>query len=171
MAAEVKYDLSVINGIIYGGKRMIVPETLQRQVIELGHEGHQGMSKTKSLIQQFCWFPGLDAKVERQVKECLACQATQPNRYHEPIKPSELPQGPWQFVEIDFQGPYPSGEYILVMIDRYSHWPEIAFFKQAPTAKTTVQQMHTRSMHASQIMANRFNQQKSKHSPQNMGLF
>ena len=39
---------------------------------------------------------------------------------------------------MDFQGPYPNGEYIFVVIDRYSHWPEIAFFRQPPTAKTTV---------------------------------
>ena len=143
MTEEVKYDLHVIDGIIYRGKRIVVPETLQRRVIELGHEGHQGVSKTKSFIRQFCWFPGLDAKVERQTKECLACQTTQPSRHHEPIKASELPKGPWQFVEMDFQGPYPNGEYIFVMIDRYSHWPEIAFFRNPPTAKTTINVMQT----------------------------
>ncbi len=141
MTAEVKYDLHVIDGVIYHGKRLIVPESLQRRVIKLGHEGHQGISKTKSFIRQFCWFPGLDAKVERQIKECLTCRATQPCRSHEPIKASELPKGPWQFVEMDFQGPYPNGEYIFVMIDRYSHWPEIAFFRQPPTAKTTINVM------------------------------
>ncbi|CAB3982504.1 Hypothetical predicted protein [Paramuricea clavata] len=93
--AEVKHDLHIIDGVIYRGKRLIVPETLQRRVIALGHEGHQGISKTKSFIRQSCWFPGLDAKVERQIKECLACRATQPSRYHEPIKVSELPKGPW----------------------------------------------------------------------------
>jgi hypothetical protein len=25
------------------------------------------------------------------------------------LKASELPKGPWQFVEMDFQGPYPNG--------------------------------------------------------------
>ena len=94
MAEEVKHDLHIIDGVIYRRKRLIVPETLQRRVIAFGHEGHQGISKTKSFIRQFCWFPGLDAKVERQIKECLACRATQPSRYHEPIKASELPKGP-----------------------------------------------------------------------------
>ncbi len=30
MTAEVKYDLHVIDGVIYRGKRLIVPERLQR---------------------------------------------------------------------------------------------------------------------------------------------
>ena len=141
MAKEIKHDLHVVDGVIYRGKRLIVPESLQQRVIELGHEGHQGIGKTKSFIRQFCWFPGLDTKVERHIKECLACRATQPSRHHEPIKASELPKGPWQFVEMDFQGPYPNGEYIFVMIDRYSHWLEIAFFRQPPMAKTTINVM------------------------------
>ena len=47
MAKEIKHDLHVVDGVIYRGKRIIVPESLQQRVIELGHEGHQGTSKTK----------------------------------------------------------------------------------------------------------------------------
>ena len=52
-----------------------------------------------------------------------------------------LPEGPWQYVEMDFQGPYPNNEYIMVMIDRYSRWPEVSVFKNAPNARTTIKAM------------------------------
>ena len=61
--------------------------------------------------------------------------AVQPATHKEPIKPSDLPNGPWQQVEMDFQGPYPNGEYIFVMIDQYSQWPEIKILKKAPNHK------------------------------------
>ena len=51
---------------------------------------------------------------------CLPCQAVQPAHNNQPIKLSESPTGPWQYVETDFQGPYPNGKYIFIMIDRYS---------------------------------------------------
>ena len=51
MADEIKHDLHVVDGVIYHGKRLIVPESLQQRVIELGHESHQGTSKTKSFIR------------------------------------------------------------------------------------------------------------------------
>ncbi len=38
---------------------------------------------------------------------------------------SDMPQEPWQKVHADFYGPLPSGEYLLVVIDRYSRYPEI----------------------------------------------
>ena len=35
---------------------------------------------------------------------------------------TELPQGPWQSIAIDFMGPLPSGDYVLAVTDD-SNWP------------------------------------------------
>ena len=40
----------------------------------------------------------------------------------EPLKMIELSKGPWQKVNVDFVGPFPSGEYVLVVIDNYSRY-------------------------------------------------
>ena len=42
---------------------------------------------------------------------------------------------------MDFQGPYPNGEYIFVMIDQYSRWPEIKVLRKAPNSKMTAKAM------------------------------
>lgn len=42
---------------------------------------------------------------------------------------------------MDFQGPYPNGEYIFVMMDRYSRWPEIDIFRNAPDSNATIKSM------------------------------
>ena len=36
-----------------------------------------------------------------------------------------MPEAPWHLIHIDFVGPLPSNEYLLVAIDRYSHYPEV----------------------------------------------
>ena len=38
-------DLSVKDGLIMKGKRIVIPETLQQEVLEQLHKGHQGMVK------------------------------------------------------------------------------------------------------------------------------
>ena len=38
---------------------------------------------------------------------------------------SELPNGPWQKLHINFHEPLPSGEYLLVVIDCCSQFPEV----------------------------------------------
>ena len=82
--------------------------------------------------------PGIDEEIERKVKLCRQCQAVQDNSQDQPIKPHELPSGPWQQTEMDFQGPYPTGEYIFVLIDRYTRWPEVKIMQKAPDAKMTI---------------------------------
>ena len=38
---------------------------------------------------------------------------------------SVLPNGPWQELSIDFCGPFKTGEYLLVVMDDYSRYPEV----------------------------------------------
>ena len=42
---------------------------LQKKVVDAAHEGHQGITKTKSFLRSRLWFPGMDAMVERMVRE------------------------------------------------------------------------------------------------------
>ena len=140
-ATEIKNSLSVSDGLVCRGKRVVIPPNLQKLVVQISHDGHQGVSKAKSFLRIFCWFPGIDQLVEKQVKRCLPCQSVRPANHHEPVQPSQLPDGPWQYVEMDFQGPYPNNEYLLVMIDRYSRWPEVSVFKNPPNARTTIKAM------------------------------
>ena len=99
-----------------------IPNTLQKRVVELVHEGHQGMSKTKALIRTKVWFPGIDAAVEDSVKRCIPCQANSTRRETQPLAMSTLPRGPWLELSIDFCGPLPTGEYLLVMSSLASPW-------------------------------------------------
>ena len=40
---------------------------------------------------------------------------------------TELPERPWDTLEADFCGPFPNGEYVLVVTDQYSRYPEAEF--------------------------------------------
>ena len=38
---------------------------------------------------------------------------------------TKMANGPWEIVRLDFFGPLPSREYLLVVIGRYSKFPEV----------------------------------------------
>ena len=109
--------------LFFRGNRIVIPDALQKRVIELAHEGHQGLVKTRSLLRSKVWFPKMDAAVDQVVKKSFPCQIATPNPSQEPLKLTPLPDGPWQQASIDFCEV--AEHYVLVVIDDYSRFPEV----------------------------------------------
>ena len=122
-------------GILLRGTLIVVPASLRDRVVALAHESHQGMSRTKALLRSKVWFPGINAAVESMIKRCVICQAVQdmPTPL-EPLRMSPMPPGPWQHVSMDFCGPLPSGEYLLVLVDEYSRYPIVEIVRSVSAA-------------------------------------
>ncbi|KAE9003692.1 hypothetical protein PR001_g17910 [Phytophthora rubi] len=57
--------------------RLVVPRTLQADLLHLSHEdfqgAHQGITRTFERLRQEYYWPGIYADVERFVKECVDC--------------------------------------------------------------------------------------------------
>lgn len=71
---NVFHELSVTgNGVVMRNNLIVVPDSLIDKVIDVAHEGHQGITKTKALIRTKVWFPKLDDLVERNLKSCYTC--------------------------------------------------------------------------------------------------
>ena len=119
---KILQELSLENNLILRRDRIVIPSLLQERMVKVAHEGHLGMANTKRLLRTKAWFPNMDNLVENEVKHCLPCQATVYQHDREPLVMSELPNGPWEQVKIDFYGPLPTGDYL---IDEYSRWVKV----------------------------------------------
>ena len=113
------------SNLILFGSRIVTPNSLQQRAIDIAHEGHQGVIKTKKLLREKVWFPRIDEKVKKTIEHCIACQANSPFPPPVPLQMTNLPPKPWHTVNVDFCGPFPTGEYLLVVIDAYSRFPEV----------------------------------------------
>ena len=109
--------------LISRGNRLVIPTKLRQQVISLAHEGHQGLIKTKKLLREKVWFPKTDNSTEKAVKECLACQSVGQPSKPAPIQPMPIPQQASDVVYVDFLGPLPKKD-LLVIIDGRTRYPE-----------------------------------------------
>lgn len=89
------------------GTYIVVPLSLQEKAVSLAHEEHQGIVKTKQLIHEKVWFPGIDRLVERRIETCNPCQSVVPTNNREPLEMSELPFKPWDKVGVDFVAHFP----------------------------------------------------------------
>jgi hypothetical protein len=88
------------------------------------------MTKCKQRIRSKLWWPQMDKHIENHIKHCHACQLPSnisprpshlisPHPRPEPMCPTELPGERWPQLAIDVCGPFPTGEYIVVVTDYY----------------------------------------------------
>ena len=123
---RIKDEITVsTSGIVLRDHRIIMPESLRQTCIDIAHEGHLGIVKTKQLIRLKIWFPGIDKLVENTISQCLPCQATQVGNTHEELHMSELPAAPWTQLSADFKEIGQNKGYLLVVIDDYSRFPVV----------------------------------------------
>lgn len=132
-----KSEIHSANGALMRGDRLIIPNSLQHQVLQCAHDGHPGMSLMKRRLRQKVWWPKLDDIVEKYVKSCGSCTLVSAIGPPEPMLRTKMPENPWTDVAIDFLGPLPSGHYLLVLVDYFSRFTEVIIMKQI-TAELTV---------------------------------
>lgn len=134
-------ELTMHQGVLMWGARVIIPSKLRAPILETLHEGHSGMVKMKGLARSFVWWPLIDQDIEHMARHCQGCQETASNPKRAPIHVWEYPSSPWQRLHVDFAGPL-FGKMYLVLVDAYSKWPEIIEMRTT-TAEETVAQIRT----------------------------
>ena len=63
-------ELSVLDGCILWGSRVVVPPQGQQAVLQVLHSSHPGMMRMKSLARMYVWWPGLENDIEETVRLC-----------------------------------------------------------------------------------------------------
>ena len=115
-------ELSVVDGCILWGSRVVIPSVFRRSLLQELHTTHLGMSRMKSLARSYIWWPGLDSQIEELCRACVECVAANRNPPRAPAHPWMIPQRPWKRVHVDHA--YFDGHLLLVAVDAYSKWPE-----------------------------------------------
>lgn len=129
-------ELCRVDDVLLRGDRIVVPEMLQNHVIQIAHEGHPGVRIMKAHLRAHVWWPKMDKQVEKFVKACRGCILTSAPNPPEPMVRKELPTQPWQQIAIDFLGPLPDGETLLVIVDYYSRYLEVVEMSSITTEST-----------------------------------
>jgi hypothetical protein len=72
-------DISLINGILYKGQRIIIPQSMQKEVKKRLHQAHQGIEKTKLQARETVYWMNINKDIEDMVKTCDTCHTTKGN--------------------------------------------------------------------------------------------
>lgn len=81
--------------------RVVVPRSLRQQVLELLHEGHWGLVRTKQLARRHCYWEGMSEDIKNLVRGCEPCQTNQAAPKKD-LVPWPGAKSPWQRIHIDY---------------------------------------------------------------------
>lgn len=115
--------LTVHDGLLIKGDRLVIPATMRIDVLTRLHEGHQGVVKCRQRARQSVWWPGLSQQINELVLNCRTCCQVREN-HTEPLMPSQYPGRPWQKLGADLF--MLRGKTYLLVVDYASRFVEIA---------------------------------------------
>ena len=112
-------ELSVVNGCIVWGPRVVIPEKLRGEILNILHVGHLGVEKIKRVTRHYVWWPNIDKDIKHFSARCEGC--LQARSAPQIVELHNWPQchRPMERVHIDFAGPI-NGTMYLIVVDAYS---------------------------------------------------
>ena len=138
---NVRDEIHEADGLLFRGNRIIVPASMQPEMLKLIHEGHLGVEKCRSRARQIFYWPKMSQDISDIVARCNVCLTLRASQQKEPLINHEVPERPWQKLAADIMTL--NGSDYLVVVDYFSKYPEIAML-QYKTAKHVI--MHLKSI-------------------------
>lgn len=118
-------DLEIVDGCILFQDRVIIPLTLQQQVLKMLHKNHTGITKVKQLARRTVYWFGLNRDIEKFVKSCRICNemyiAQKPKTTNSWIPTTR----PFSRLHADFF--YFQQKVFLIIVDSKTKWLEIEY--------------------------------------------
>ena len=118
---------TINDGLLMFDTRIVIPQSLQLDILDKIHQGHLGITKCKGRAHSTVWWPGITVQVESMCKKCLPCSLNQSER-KEPLLPTSPPDNVWERVGIDLF--YFNKKDYIVVTDYSSRWLD---FKELPS--------------------------------------
>ena len=130
-------ELSVENQLLFKGDRVVIPSTLQPEILKHLHTGHMGTEKMQLCARSSVFWPGLTNEVKNITKSCEPCQKHAPKQRQEEILVHEpTATKPWSKLASDIFDI--KGQSYIVIADYYSRFPYVKQLSNYITSKSII---------------------------------
>lgn len=132
-------ELSIENGIIIKGDRLVIPQSMQSEILDKIHVGHQGIIKSQLRAKTCVFWNNINKDIESMVKKCIICQEHGSSLPPEPLEQFEIPTRPWQVLGSDLF--YLNGVEHLLVTDYYSKFFLVKEIPKGQSSSNTIIEM------------------------------
>lgn len=129
-----RMNITLAGELLLRGQRIVIPQEMRQEILEVLHNGHQGVVKCRARARQSVWWPGISVHINQLVERCDACSQHRAE-HREPLLTTPVQERPWQRVGTDLFF-WEKKNYLLV-VDYFSRYIEVAHLNVA-SAETVV---------------------------------
>ena len=130
---SIRDELTIQDGLIFRGQRVVVPQSLRPMIKTKLHSSHMGIDACLRRARESVFWPGFSAEIKQMVETCETCRKFETSPQKEPLVSHDVPLRPWEKIGVDIFEL--NGKEYLTTVDYYSNFWEI---DQLPTdAKAT----------------------------------
>lgn len=97
----IQDELHAVDGLLFRGQRLIVPQGLQKMMATDVHKGHLGIQSCLRRARECMFWPKMNEDIQELVRKCETCNSHQSANMKETLQPHEIPERPWDKVGID----------------------------------------------------------------------
>ena len=130
-----KEELSIVDGLLLKGQRIVIPNKMRSETLAKIHEGHFGIVLCKRRARDLVYWPNINSQIEEMVAKCEVCQEHHRKNQKETLIPTETPVRPWQILGSDLF--CWNGKDFVIVVDYYSRYFEVAQLNST-TASTVI---------------------------------
>ena len=73
MEWDVQDELSELNGIILRGETILIPTSMQTEMLKRTHQGHMGTEKSKRRARDVLYWPEMGSEIQEKIARCSIC--------------------------------------------------------------------------------------------------
>jgi hypothetical protein len=127
-------ELTVEEGCVLWGNRVVVPDRFHEQLLDELHSVHPGMCHMKAIARSYIWWPGIDSDIEEVVRSCEECIKVSNSPSLAPLIHWKWCTKPWERIHIDYA--QKGGQDFLILVDSHSKWLEVEHMKSTTSQAT-----------------------------------
>ena len=135
---QLRDELSVQDGVLFRGNRVIIPRSMRADTLKKIHQSHIGINGCLRRARECLYWPSMSAEVKNYISRCTTCRSLDQRQQKETIKFHDVPSRPWAKVGADLCSL--NGKDYLVTVDYYSIFAEVDRLSKT-TSKSVIKRL------------------------------
>lgn len=132
----MKDFLSVEDGVIFFGERLVVPSSMKIEYLRRIHEGHMGISKSQARAKECLHWNGMMKDIAEHIGDCRECLLNARTYSNEPMLSHSTPSYPWQSISSDLFEL--DGQNYVLVADNFSKMPFVKRLGRDTTSRSVI---------------------------------